>query len=90
MLSEEAPKGPLRPVPCLGCVRSALAGMSLGDCYSTPGSARRCVRCGQGGTCKPLPDLAVRASLTLVGALAASADVSDRSFFVPEFVNHPH
>ncbi|KAH6674648.1 hypothetical protein B0J14DRAFT_653945 [Halenospora varia] len=47
-------RGARRDVPCLGCVRSLLAGRSDGSCYdSTRGG--RCFRCSSGHTCASLP-----------------------------------
>ncbi|GKU03650.1 unnamed protein product [Fusarium langsethiae] len=39
-----------RVVPCLPCLRSALAGASLGDCWDEPNEARY-ERCNPGGSC---------------------------------------
>lgn len=83
-------EGPLRAVPCLGCVRSALAGASFGDCHDQGGRTRRCERCANGGTCEVLPDLAVRASLALLSALEAGTAldlVSIRPFVPSSFVS---
>jgi hypothetical protein len=45
----------LRKTPCLGCVRSALKGMSTGECWETAGRGSRCYLCSHGHTCKPVP-----------------------------------
>jgi len=46
----------LRHIPCLGCVRSALKGMSIGDCWDTAGKGKRCERCSHGHKCEEVPD----------------------------------
>lgn len=62
--------GSKREVPYLGCVKSALAGLSRGECHNVAGSAaRRCLRCSAGGSCEPLPGLAVRSALAFLEAL---------------------
>jgi len=45
----------LRKTPCLGCIRSALKGMSTGQCWETAGRGARCFRCSQGHTCIAMP-----------------------------------
>ncbi|CAG1968824.1 unnamed protein product [Fusarium graminearum] len=42
-----------RAVPCLGCLNSALAGVSSGECWDHPGK-HRCERCELGGSCRPI------------------------------------
>jgi hypothetical protein len=46
------PKGGVRAVPYLGCVRSALSGNSTGQCFDAPGSSR-CWLCRSGHRCDP-------------------------------------
>ncbi len=48
---EEEEEEGVRPVPCLGCVRSAVSGRSLGDCVEIGGRSRRCQRCRNGHSC---------------------------------------
>lgn len=63
--------GARRAVPCLGCLRSALAGRSAGSCFeqANPGRSKRCARCASGHQCLPVPALARRAATALVEAL---------------------
>ncbi|KAL7624409.1 hypothetical protein AAE478_005973 [Parahypoxylon ruwenzoriense] len=46
----------LRDTPCMGCLRSALAGRSTGQCYDTVGNGSRCWRCASGHSCLPVPE----------------------------------
>lgn len=72
--------GTKRAVPCLGCVKSALAGLSLGECHNVAGSsARRCLRCSAGGSCEPLPELAVRSALAFLAVLETNPSYQVRS-----------
>ncbi|RYP43671.1 hypothetical protein DL768_009789 [Monosporascus sp. mg162] len=45
--------GARRAVPCLGCLRSALAGRSTGECFDAAVGSR-CWRCASGHTCTPV------------------------------------
>ncbi|KAL0935528.1 uncharacterized protein CTRU02_210119 [Colletotrichum truncatum] len=66
----EAEPQPLREEPCDRCVRSALNGVSLGDCRV--GSATKCARCKKGKTpCYPLS----RAALPFARRFLASKAV---------------
>jgi len=59
----------LRKTPCLGCVRSALKGMSTGQCWETAGRGARCFRCSQGHTCVAVPAHLSALARRLVGVL---------------------
>jgi len=59
----------LRKTPCLGCVRSALKGMSTGQCWETAGHGARCFRCSQGHTCVAVPAHLSALARRLVGML---------------------
>jgi hypothetical protein len=48
--------GAQRDFPCLGCVRSLLAGSSDGRCFDNAlGRGARCYRCASGHACKEVP-----------------------------------
>jgi hypothetical protein len=52
-------RGALRNNTCLGCLKSALAGRSKGECYeNTTQPGRRCYRCVSGHSCLPIPQYA--------------------------------
>ncbi|KAF1938448.1 hypothetical protein EJ02DRAFT_22585 [Clathrospora elynae] len=53
-LSCRGAPGALRVHPCLGCVRSALAGRSSGECFDQSGGGSRCFRCASGHSCVPV------------------------------------
>jgi len=62
-----------RETPCLGCVRSALKGMSTGECFDTAGRGARCLRCSHGHKCEPVPEHLQLLARRLVGALVNRA-----------------
>jgi hypothetical protein len=71
--------GPLRDTPCLGCVRSALAGRSNGACYDNKAGGRRCYRCSSGHNCRPVPPAAAPVCSKFIDELqsgTSSASVS--------------
>ncbi|KAF2475028.1 uncharacterized protein BDR25DRAFT_113610 [Lindgomyces ingoldianus] len=48
------PPGALRVQSCLGCIKSALAGRSSGECHDSATGGSRCWRCSSGHSCLPL------------------------------------
>jgi hypothetical protein len=60
--SKKSQKQPLqtteRETPCLGCVKNAISGRSLGECYNTSSGAH-CHKCNPTSKCEPIPDHAV-------------------------------
>ena len=49
-------RGDPRDVPCLGCVKSCLAGKGDGKCYdNASGKGARCFKCSSGHPCLELP-----------------------------------
>ncbi|KAF2469087.1 uncharacterized protein BDR25DRAFT_51002 [Lindgomyces ingoldianus] len=48
------PPGALRAQSCLGCIKSALAGRSSGECHDSATGGSRCWRCSSGHSCLPL------------------------------------
>jgi hypothetical protein len=51
-------EGAHREEPCLGCLKSALAGKSNGDCFENIKNNKitaRCYKCASGHTCLPIP-----------------------------------
>ena len=75
-----APATPSRPAqgalhadPCLGCLRSALAGRSNGQCHdATTGS--RCWKCASGHVCAPVPVSVLPMARRLVASLVGGED----------------
>ncbi|RYP20483.1 hypothetical protein DL767_009437 [Monosporascus sp. MG133] len=65
-------RGARRAVPCLGCLRSALAGRSSGECYDAAVGSR-CWRCASGHTCTQVPAVARAAAVRFVEALENNA-----------------
>ncbi|KAF2463948.1 uncharacterized protein BDR25DRAFT_382968 [Lindgomyces ingoldianus] len=65
------PPGALRVQSCLGCIKSALAGRSSGECHDSATGGSRCWRCSSGHSCLPLPPVAVVYARRLVAALVA-------------------
>ncbi|OAF55178.1 hypothetical protein VC83_08404 [Pseudogymnoascus destructans] len=73
------PVGARRAVACLGCVRSAVAGKSLGDCHDQPGAipgVGRCWRCASGHSCMPVPAAVAPSAAALLAGLAADPALS--------------
>jgi hypothetical protein len=61
-------QGARRAVPCAGCVRSAIAGRSTGECFDNKSGGDRCFRCASGHTCRALPSAAASACIKFVDA----------------------
>jgi hypothetical protein len=47
-----------REIPCLGCVKGAISGRTLGECYNTSSGAH-CHKCNPTSKCEPIPGHAV-------------------------------
>ncbi|KFA65561.1 hypothetical protein S40285_10918, partial [Stachybotrys chlorohalonatus IBT 40285] len=66
--------GALRAVPCLGCLKSCLAGKQTligarGACYDTVGAdAHRCYKCSSGHKCLPIPPDVMKPALEFLDA----------------------
>ncbi|KAH8598600.1 hypothetical protein B0O99DRAFT_738803 [Bisporella sp. PMI_857] len=76
---EEEENAGRRVDPCLGCVRSALAGKSTGACYNRAGKAGgRCVRCSAGHSCVAAPAALLPVARRLSAALEATPVVKSR------------
>ena len=66
-------QGALRADPCLGCLRSALAGRSNGQCHNaTTGS--RCWKCASGHVYAPVPVSVLPIAWRLVTSLVSRED----------------
>ena len=78
---EEEENAGRRVDPCLGCVRSALAGKSTGACYNKAGKAGgRCVRCSAGHSCVAAPAALLPVARRLSAALKATPVVKSVGF----------
>ncbi|KAF4952848.1 hypothetical protein FGADI_6437 [Fusarium gaditjirri] len=63
-----------RILPCLGCLNSAIAGKSNGECWDHPDKTRY-ERCDdEGGSCQPIPDAALPAALYFLDFCRAHPD----------------
>ena len=60
-------------IPCVACVRSAIAGRSSGECFDNKSDGNRCFRCSSGHTCRALPAAAVAVCTRFVNARIAGA-----------------
>ncbi|KAF1945178.1 hypothetical protein EJ02DRAFT_451744, partial [Clathrospora elynae] len=74
--SRRGAPGALRVHPCLGCVRSALAGRSSGECFDQSGGGSRCFRCASGHSCVPASALAAPIAAKFLAALQGGAPES--------------
>ena len=61
-------QGARRAVPCVGCVRSAIAGRSSGECFDNKSGGNRCFRCSSGHICRALPTAAAAICTKFVNA----------------------
>ncbi|KAF1938979.1 hypothetical protein EJ02DRAFT_457406, partial [Clathrospora elynae] len=75
-LSCRGAPGALRVHPCLGCVRSALAGRSSGECFNQSGGGSWCFRCASGHLCVPASALAAPIAAKFLAALQGGAPES--------------
>ncbi|KAF1935086.1 hypothetical protein EJ02DRAFT_439461 [Clathrospora elynae] len=71
--SRRGAPGTLRVHPCLGCVRSALAGRSSGECFDQSGGGSRCFQCASGHSCIPASALAAPIAAKFLALLQGSA-----------------
>ncbi|KAF1945181.1 hypothetical protein EJ02DRAFT_59430 [Clathrospora elynae] len=68
--------GALQVHPCLGCVRSALAGRSYGECFDQLGGGSRCFRCASGHSCVPVSAPAAPIAAKFLAALQGGVSES--------------
>ncbi|CRK16789.1 hypothetical protein BN1708_011841 [Verticillium longisporum] len=66
-------RGNIRKVPCLGCLKSCLAGKQTetganGACYDLEPKGSRCYKCASGHSCKPIPVGAFKPAMKFLAA----------------------